>query len=232
MATMSSGSMRPDRRDVLEQVGGVEQLLARRLRRRPAVVRIGEEPLQQCRVDSSPAGADAVAVEGLGPATRRADRGIDQGVGRTDVEGQRRRAAADDRDVGDPAEVERPGDLVRPAEQQFVERAGQRCTMPAGGDVARPHVGDDWSAGCFGDPGRLAELQTAAGPALGIDPVEDRLAVRHDEVDRTAAEAIDGRPCRLGERLADERVQPADLLGRRRRRWHARRRGLPASSAA
>ena len=99
--------------------------------------------------------------------------------------------------------------------------------MPAGGDVARPHVGDDRSAGCFGDPRRLAELQTAAGPALGVDPVEDRLAVRHDEVDRAAAEAIDGRPCRLGERLADERVQPADLLGRRRRRWHDGAEGCP-----
>ena len=90
--------------------------------------------------------------------------------------------------------------------------------MPAGCDVARPHVCDDRSARRFGDPCRLTELQAAARPALGIDPVEDRLTVRDDEVDGAPGEALDGRLGHLGERLADERVEPADLGGRRRRR--------------
>ena len=158
MATTSSGVDRPDGGDVVAQVGGVEQLLAGRLRRRLAVVRLGEQALQQVGVNASATSPLAVTVERLGAAGGLGHRGVDEGVGRADVEGDRRRVRGDDRDVGDAAEVEGAGRLVRSGEQQFVERAGEGRTVATGGDVTRPQVGDDRDAGGLGDPRRLADL--------------------------------------------------------------------------
>ena len=89
---------------------------------------------------------------------------------------------ADDRQVGDAAEVERGGGVGGPGEQQVVEQAGERGAVTAGRDVAGAQVGDDGNARRLGDPRRLADLQRAPGATFVVDPVEDGLAVGDDEV--------------------------------------------------
>ena len=110
-----------------------------------------------------PPATDTVAVERLGAAGGLAHGGVDEGVGRPDVEGDGRRPGSDDRDVGDAAEVQCPGGLVRSGEQQLVERAGQRRTVTTRGDVTCPQIGDDRQPGGLGDPRRLSDLQRRPG---------------------------------------------------------------------
>ncbi len=90
--------------------------------------------------------------------------------------------------------------------------------MSAGGDVARPQVGDDRKPGCLRDPGRLPDLQRAEAPA-SVHPVEHRLPGRDHEVGAPAGQLRDAKHGRRGERLAGEGVQLAQLpdrgLGRR-----------------
>lgn len=84
--------------------------------------------------------------------------------------------------------------------------------MPARRYVAAAKVGDDRRARALGDPRRLTELERAQRP-VALDPVEDRLPVRDDEVRPPTAELLRGPGYSLGERLPEAGVELADLLG-------------------
>src|SRR5690606_39940259 len=67
------------------------------------------------------------------------DGDVEQRVGGPGVVGEHV-PGADDGDVRDPAEVERRRGALAVGEDERVEVRGERRAVPAGGDVARPHV--------------------------------------------------------------------------------------------
>ncbi len=218
-----------------------------------AVVGVGEEPGEEAGVDPPGRGAAAVLVEVPCAAAELAHGGVDQGVRRAGVEGQRGgvRIGGHHGDVGDAAEVERGPDAraggvpvavavagavavpvavpvagLVPAQQQGVEEADQRGALAARRHVPAAQVGDDREPGRLGDPGGLPELEGAAHPSV-LHPVVDRLPVRDHQVGGARAELLDGADGRGGEDLAELGVQSADRLhGGRGRRQHG---GDPAT---
>ena len=195
----------------------MEQLLAGGLRRLQCVVGLFQEYVEQLLVDLTFGGAQPVAVEGLGPVGQPDDRGVDQRVARTGVERARLVAGAYDRQVGDPADVQRGGRATAVREQQHVQRARQRRPLTAGRDVAGAKVGDDGEPGRLRDPGRLPELQRPADSGV-LDPVEQRLSVGDHQVGVAVAQLGDPAAGRGGELLTDPGVDAADGLHRRLRR--------------
>ena len=191
------------------EVARVEQLLAGRLRCGQRVVRLVEQGGQQVRVDPAGRGVPALVVVRLVEEPPAGE--VDQGVGGAEVVRENSAVGPDQRHVGDAAEVERGLGHPTGREQQHVEDAHQWRTLPAPRDVAGAQVGDDGHAGAFGDPGGLAELEGAAGPAL-LDPVEDRLAVGHDQVRPAASELGDTAGGGRRERLSEQRVESADVV--------------------
>ena len=194
-------------------------LLARALGGGQAVVGVVEEFRQKFLVDRARRRDQAAVVEAERVRTGLSDHGVDQRVRRADVVGVEVPSAAAHRHVGDAAEVERRRRARLASEEQAVQEGDQRCPVAAGGDVADAHVRDDRRPGPLGDPGRLADLKGAEGVAA-VDPVEHRLAVRHDEVD--GATGVDRLGRGVGEGLPDQGVELAHLgQGRLRRRQGA-----------
>ncbi|CAM5556364.1 hypothetical protein SAFG77S_00220 [Streptomyces afghaniensis] len=187
----------------------MEQLLARRLGRGQRVVRLLQQPVQQRPVHPAAGGQRPVRVVGQGSAAEPAGRRVDQRAARPGVEG----GPVGRGEVGDTADVQRDGP-ARPAPQpQQVEQADQRGTLPAGGDVPRPEVGDHGQPGRLGDPGRLPELERAVHLLLG-DPVVDGLPVRGHQPGQPLAQFPVGPDRGRREGLPDEGVQPAHLAQR------------------
>ncbi len=151
---------------------------ASRFRRRERVVGVVEQALEERRVRCAAGGEPAVLV--ARPADRAARRLVEQAVGRAGVECERGTAAADDRHVRDPAEVERRARVLAP-QPQVVEDPGERGAVAAGGDVARADVGDHRQPGRLDDPRGLPELQRPLRLAV-LHPVVDRLPVADHEV--------------------------------------------------
>src|SRR4029434_10881191 len=58
------------------------------------------------------------------------------------------------RDVGDAADIDDRPVMTAP-EERGVKSGHQRRTLPAGGDVAAPEIGDDGHAGPLGDARRV-----------------------------------------------------------------------------
>ena len=129
----------------------VVPLLAGGLRRRLGQEEVVEEQGQQRLVDLSPGRSRPARVVGLGAAGDGHDGGVDEGVGRPGVIGDRRasapaittvRLAMPPRLSGSPRSLAGVG-----AEEQDVEQADERGALAAGGDVGAAEVGDDREAG-------------------------------------------------------------------------------------
>ena len=220
MATMSSGSSVADRRDVLEQVGAVEQLLAGRLRRRPAVVRIGEQSLQQCRVRLVPGWRGC--RRDRRPRPRRSPRCTAASI--RAFAGPMSKAS-----VGAPLPttvmLAIPPRLSAPAISSDPPSSSSSSVLASGAPCPPAAMSRARTSATTGAP--VASAIHAGWPscrpprARPSASTQWKIVWPWDTMRSTAPppNSIDGRPCRLGERLADERVQPAHLLGRRRRRW-------------
>ncbi len=202
----------------IEEVAG-EQLAAGRLRRAGGEVRIGEQAVEQVRSHSSGRSQRTVEVTRLRAARDPRGGDVQQAVAGAGVE-RERRSRVDEREVGDPAEVQRGRRRVAAAQPQDVECARERRALTAGCDVAGAQVGDDGHAGAFGDPGRLAELHRPERGAA-LDPVEDRLPVADDQF---GADVGHGG----GELLPEQGVERAQLC----QRWSSRAAGRRAAARA
>ena len=194
---------------VAVEVGVVEELLAGRLRRGPRVVRLGEQVGEELLVDPARRRVPAVSVVPLLTTGHPHDGGVDEGVCGSEVVRVRLGVRVDHGHVGDAAEVERGA--ARPSgEEQHVEGRDQRGALPTGGDVGGAMVGEDRASGRLRERPEVAELQPTTGAPV-LDPVEDGLPVRADEVASRCVE----RRCHLAEVLADEDVERAHLGDRR-----------------
>jgi hypothetical protein len=188
----------------------VVALLARGLRWRLGQEEVVEQESQQRLVDVAARRPDPVAVARLGAAGDGGHGGVDQGVGRPGVIGDRRRPRGHHREVGDPPEVERGAGRVGAAEDQDVKEADERSALAAGRDIGAAEVGDDREPGALGDPGGPADLERAGDPTVRPHPVKDGLAVGDQQ--RRSRMARHGLFRGCGEFLADGRVEPADGL--------------------
>ena len=148
-----------------------------------------QQLIEQPRIDRAPTGDRTVHVARSADEPSR--QSVDEGVAgsRVPCHGIEGRAGRDERDVRDAADVERRDGPVLLREQERVEEADQRRALAAGGDVARPEVGDDRSARALGDHRRLADLQARERAAVVVDRVVHGLAVRGDEVDLADGES-------------------------------------------
>jgi hypothetical protein len=121
----------------------------------------------------------AVPVAGLGAVARLVHGGVDQCVGGPQVPGEHA-VLGDDGRIGDPAQVQHGAAGAGP--EQGVEHGGERCTLATAGKVRRTHVEQDAGPGRRGHPGHVADLQGAPGVPVGVDPVEQGLAVAAHQV--------------------------------------------------
>jgi hypothetical protein len=160
----------------------------------------------------------AIVVESPAPGSALRDEGIEQHVAGTGVEGCRfacRRAFAQERDVGDAAEIERDAILVCGGEQQRVDVRNQRRAVTAGSRIGAAKIVADGRVDGLADNERVADLQRHV-----LRPVvPDRLPMRRDEVERFTAANLVGGP-RVG--VAERVVQPRD---RGDAAWMGRQRG-------
>ncbi len=219
VATRSSAAGRraPTRRRALRLRPAVA-LAAGRLRRRAAQEFVVEQAREQRRVDMTAAGARAVAVHALAAVAADSHDGVEQRVGRTDVEGEHGvgvAAARQPGDVRDAAEVQHHARLGGIGKRREVEERRERRALAARREIARAEVGDRGDTGALGDHRRVADLERRA--QLGM--VRDGLPVRGDRVDARRAT----RPRRA------PRPPPRRRSARRAARRAPRTRATPAS---
>ncbi len=129
---------------------------------------------------------------------------VDQCVAGAGVAGSEAAVGLDQRDIGDAADVEegeRPFDDAR-SERPVVDRH-QRRTFAAGGEISGAQVMDDGNAGSACERRAITELQRHPRFAGGRPrPVQHRLAMEADDVDRPGELAVRRAPRRRPPRAA------------------------------
>ena len=197
------------------EVGGVEVLLAGRLRRGPRVVRVLEEAVEQRRDDGAGGGEPPVLVEGRAGEVARG--GVEERVAGADVEARsgplaragRRRSSGSRSRPGSTRRGRRGGRragarrAARPA-----ARPGRRRRRRGRGSPRRPA---GRCARRSRPAGRPAACPPRARPSTQWKSVWPCEAIRSAPPKRSTASRGE-----LREGLADPRVQPADGLERGR----------------
>ncbi len=182
----------------------VEQIAARALRRHPSEVRLREQRREQRGVDVPGPRPRAVPVE-AGAAMARVPE-IEQHVAGARVESTHLGPHRQIGNVGDAADIDDRTVPLAPEERRMKGRH-ERRTLPAGGDVATPEVGDDRNARSLGDARRIVELQR---PAF-VGAVTQRLAMhaRRDHILRRESRqfdcGLDSLRIRVGKRIGGAR---------------------------
>ena len=131
-----------------------------------AIIRIGEQSIEQRGIHCARASSLAIAIE-------RRRHGIHHHVARSGVEGDhvfRRCIGRNHRDVRDAADVERDARMLGMPEKLIVEERHQRRAFAAGRHVAGTKIGDGLDAGALGNHRRLADLHRARDLAAAEIP--------------------------------------------------------------
>ena len=159
----------------------------------------------------------SVAIEERAVRQLRCCQGVDQGVGRTDVEGphQGRRIPGSgrrqQRGVGDAAQVQDDAAEIRMTAQQDVGSRQDGRPLPAQSQIGRAQIGDRRQPRGLGHLGAATQLQRTGRTEMG-----DGLAVGYREGRCGAVPFGHGHQGRAAEDAAHLAVQPGHVRGRSR----------------
>ena len=158
---------------------------------------------------------------------------VHQHIARAAVEASHLASRAQQREIGDAADVEDRGGLPGPRKARRVEGRHQRCALAAGGHVAAAEVADHGDAAQLGQQSTVHQLQRVAATVEFARPVAHRLPMGADRVDLRCRQAasvqqqanhlcLRGHQAVGGQRRAVQLVWPAAVQRQQfivQRRW-------------
>ncbi len=160
--------------------------------------RIGQQRLQQGRIDAPTGGKCTIGIErravmALTPA-------VQQRIGRAGIESPHRAIARNQGQVADPAQIEHGAVFVACAQHGQMEGGHQGRALATGSHIATSEIGHRGNAGVLGNSAGIADLPGERRARVG--PVADGLPMRADRANLATLHAA----------VADQ------LIGRRRER--------------
>ena len=113
---------------------------------------------------------------------------VEERIARTGIEGDGIAFARQEGDVGDAADIQHGNgklEMRRAGERAMIGRH-QRCALPAGGHVSRPHVPHHRNAERSGERRAIADLHGE----MTLRAMQHRLAMKADDIDMAFVETI------------------------------------------